>query len=228
MTAALIRWTDWLGVVVIVLANRLFHLLKIITKPISGINWRGLGDTLNLNGTNTLLCHTCAFALIFVPQIKQLTPSGGADKLLNSENLWPQWCERVDVNFSRLAVNLAASIKPRLNLADDGTKSITAITPPTPPRRPHAGASSDETSKRGADNGNELSANHNRDMWISALQLPLFALGMLIFVGGFVFWDTSGRYWWRRLTTPNDRTERCGRPSASELATDAARPHSLR
>jgi hypothetical protein len=28
-------------------------------------------------------------------------------------------------------------------------------------------------------------------------------------------------------TMPNDGTERCGRPTASELATDLARPHSL-
>jgi hypothetical protein len=30
------------------------------------------------------------------------------------------------------------------------------------------------------------------------------------------------------LRPPNDGTERCGRPSTLELATDAARPHSLK
>jgi hypothetical protein len=29
------------------------------------------------------------------------------------------------------------------------------------------------------------------------------------------------------VSAPNDKTERCGRPKASELRTDMARPHSL-
>jgi hypothetical protein len=29
------------------------------------------------------------------------------------------------------------------------------------------------------------------------------------------------------MVTPNDRTERCGRPSASDLGPEVARPHSL-
>jgi hypothetical protein len=29
------------------------------------------------------------------------------------------------------------------------------------------------------------------------------------------------------LFTPNDRTQRCGRPTRFDLASDAARPHSL-
>jgi hypothetical protein len=49
------------------------------------------------------------------------------------------------------------------------------------------------------------------------------------------YWDNDDLddYWtfgWESAhnRSPNARTERCGRPSASELETDVARPHSLR
>jgi hypothetical protein len=177
--------------------NLVFHFLEICSKRLYGIWFRRLFNNA-LNSRVSLKSTSCAYVLVFIvlPYLQQPLEAGIANKWLNGENGRPQISNGTGMNRSGMAVGAITRIQLGVSLADDGDKSIPAISPTIPPRYCQTNNPGDKTAKDRVQSWADS----------ASAQFVLFMFGVLLSVGGFVFWDEIGRHWWRALMTPNGQS----------------------